>query len=228
MKTFKCRANLLNGNILHLEFDNIKDQTIALFRPSEYYESPHKDINGKNFTFEDFLINYVKPNGEMTFFKDWPAFNIPGHVLSEFYSMNYKSLSNYEKVVYNLVQSNIDTTKPYYLISNLKGDIEGYEHELAHAIWYLDENYKDEMRNCFKSITPLVDRKIMDGFKEIGYPMKIKSIITDELQSWLATSTKQTFKDEFGLTIKEVGKIHTQFREVFDKYQVKIKKKKIK
>lgn len=226
MKPFKYRANLLNGNILHLEFDNIKDQTIALFRPSEYYESPHKAINGKVFSYEDFFVNYVKPNGEMTFFKDWPAFNIPGHVMLEFANL-FPFKSNYEEHVYDLIYNNIDVKKPFYIISNIKGDIEGYEHELAHAIWYLNENYKDEMRNCFKVITPLVDRKVMDGFKEIGYPMKIKSIITDELQSWLATSTKQTFKDEFNLTMKEVGKIHKQFREVFDRYQAKIKRKKI-
>lgn len=219
-------AHILDDNILHLEFNNIRDQTITLFRPSEYYESPHPNINGKMFSYEDFLLTYIRPNGEITYFKDWPAFNIPGHVFSEFWE-KFDNVSSAEGQVYDLIKSNINMKKPYYIISNLVGDKGGYEHELAHAIYYLDEQYKIDMDNELKNVSSKIMKKLYKGLTKIGYPMNIQHIVDDEAQSWLATSHKNDFDIEFNFTMEEIGETHKKFKKIFKQYSKQIKSKKI-
>jgi hypothetical protein len=217
---------VLNENILHLKFENIRDQTVMLFRPSEYYESPHDNINGKIFSFEDFFLTYVKPNGEMTYFKDWPAFNIPGHTLTDF-RKKFKTLTESEKNLYKLLDDNLNIKKPYYVISNLIGDKVSYKHELAHALYYLIDEYKLAMDEELKNIPKNILKKLYRGLKNIGYPMNIQHIVDDEAQSWLATSTKKDFDIEFNFTTEEIGEVHKVFKKIFTKYEKQIESKEI-
>lgn len=217
------KSYLIENNILYLEFENIKDECIMLFRPSEYYESPHKNINGKVFTFEDFLVSYVDKKGGLDYFSFWEAFNIPGHILTEFRE-RFIDLTSAENRLYNIIDSNIDTTKPYYLISNVIGDREGYLHELAHAIYYLYPEYKIEMDIAISEIPNTIMKKVLAGFRTIGYPMKNKHIIADETQAWMATSYNYTFYEDFDMGMGEAGDTHTMFKKIFKKYYKQLTK----
>jgi hypothetical protein len=213
----KFDASLINKNILHLQFDNIRDEAVTLFRLSEFYESPYEEINGTSFGIDDFLLSYSKPNGELTYFKDWPAFNIPGHVFNQF-KKKFKNLTRSEQMIYQLVEDHLDTKLPYYVISNISGDRGGYEHEFAHALYYTNQDYKNEMDSELTLIPKKIKTKLYRGLKRIGYPMTIQHIVDDESQAWLATSYKRDFENEFNFIMEEIQVTHRTFKKIFKNY----------
>ena len=206
------KKKLINGNILHLEYPNIKELNLDLFRMSEYYESPSKKINSKVFDILDFLEVNINSLGKIDFFEKWPAYNITGKTLRDF--RQFFELNRREKPIYDLLDKINKPLENVYIIANIKNDDEGFEHEIAHAFYYLSETYKKESLSLIKKMDSEVKSNIMKGFKVIGYP-NIKSIIDDELNAWLSTTTKKSWKLEFGFNYKYIKNHTLPFRELF-------------
>jgi hypothetical protein len=98
---------------------------------------------------------------------------------------------------------------------------------LAHALYYLNKEYKFEMDEELKNIPKNIIKKLYRGLKNIGYPMEIQHIVDDEAQSWLATSYKKDFDVEFNFTMEEIGVVHKIFKKIFIKYEKQVEVKKI-
>jgi hypothetical protein len=84
-------------------------------RAQEYYESPFKQIKGKEFTIIKFMELYSKRFGEnaFTYTTDWAGFNIPSKVLSTLYGSDYKYHINdpneydeHMEVIFNTIKLN--------------------------------------------------------------------------------------------------------------------------
>jgi hypothetical protein len=221
MITPNYKLDLIDSNIISLTFDTFREQSITLFRMSEFYESPFSEIRGQKFSIDNFLYHYMNPKGKIKYFSFWDAYNIPGESIYEFFNLFYNEFTQSESELFDRIDKLVDLAKPFYLISALKGRKSDFEHELCHAKYYLDEKYRDKV-DYHISHMPLY---LYDEFKanlvNMGYSND-DSIIIDEINAYLSTSSGKYVKNNF-VSDYEIEKYQKKLKHKFKKIKKSIK-----
>lgn len=172
-------------NVICLIFERQQDLCKYLIRMEEYYESP--EFAGKVFSLNEYKNWYVKTTGKWSYYTDWRGFNIPGHIINEF-KTNFTLLRKCEKEVLQQLPSNNN----FYLIASYKGvNSDVMDHEIAHAMFYLNQDYKKEM-------TKLVSLHIDKLSNLSNWILKSygENVLIDELQAYLSTSSNDWFNNK--------------------------------
>jgi hypothetical protein len=77
----------LSPGIFFIEIEDAFDLSIFFLRVQEYYESPYKQIKGKNFTLLEYMKVYSEDkDNAFTYVQDWSGFNVPGKQIDKLYS----------------------------------------------------------------------------------------------------------------------------------------------
>jgi hypothetical protein len=185
---------------------NDYDRAMLFCRYQEFYESPFKNIRGKNFTLYEFMKTYCEKNDSLAFTypKDWTGFNLPSDSLSKSVGLFYNGGHCNE---YDLIMEKIRSfcsqdslkihgkTTKWYLIGYGKNDVKTLNHEMAHAYYYTNKEYK---YNCDKLIQKIKKKDYLILQKELvklGY-RENKKIIDDEIQAFMSTGLYSTMKSE--------------------------------
>jgi hypothetical protein len=157
------------------------DRAMTFCRAQEYYESPSPKFRGKEFSIWDYMKWYnTKNENGFSYGADWSGFNIPIAVLKECYRKLNKTETPYDKVMDQILSRILPNTG--YLIGC--GDTKGetFKHEICHALYHTNKNYKKQMDNLTKGLP----KKYYDAFKknilEMGYATKV---VDDEIQAYL-------------------------------------------
>jgi hypothetical protein len=157
------------------------DRAMLFCRAQEYYESPSRKFRGKQFSVWDYMKWYHIQNGRgFSYGADWSGFNIPIEVLKECYRKLNKIETPYDKVMDKIVNG-LNTNMGYVIgCGDTKGDT--FKHEICHALYHTNKNYKKQMDNLTKGLP----KKYYDTFKkniiEMGYATKV---VDDEIQAYL-------------------------------------------
>jgi hypothetical protein len=174
-------------NIYVVTTDNHYDLAMLFMRAQEYYESSFKQIRGKEFTIFKFMELYSKKlgDGAFTYAADWAGFNVPSKVLLKMYGLGYQynieDYNEYDKHMEDIL--NKIKGNNFYLIGAVKKDAHTIEHELCHAKYALDKNYKKRVKDILKRLPDKMRKKIEDYLLSIGYCRKV---LEDELQAYIA------------------------------------------
>lgn len=179
----KFKVREFYPNIYHLEFENQQDLTSTLLRFQEHYESPK--FRNKVFTIEQFVRWYRSEKKRFTYFSDWTGFNFPAYVLKPFYEGKFPELTEREKVVLK----RFSDKKDFYVIGTYKSkcarnDKSTKKHEIAHALFYLNQRYKTEVT---KLLSGLNLKPAFKYLKSIGYH---KDVLLDESHAYLLTDSE--------------------------------------
>lgn len=172
----------------------------AFIRVQEYYESPYDELYRKYFTHEKLIFTYLKQNGGFTYFDDWAGFNVPGDIFLEWYQRHEDgpgSLWHCEYQLVELVGSSAlyDKKEPFYVIGANINRPDDVRHELAHAWFYLNDEYEQSMIELVNNYLPedvisyLETYLIDEGYRE--------DVLVDEIQAYLATSSKSFITEMF-------------------------------
>lgn len=166
-------------NIWHVQFPSSSDrfppEDIALhfLRFQEHYESPR--FRGKVFTWLEYITWYMETYGAFTYPQDWNGFNFPGCVLTPFRKGRFNPLTDREKALLGALKN----VKPKdYVIGTREEEKDTIDHELAHALWYTNRDYREEVF------------RVLDGGKyDRQYKVMLRqgydhSVLTDELQAY--------------------------------------------
>lgn len=186
-----------NKNIIALEFDTQEELASSFIRLQEFYESPYPEINGNYFTLDHFKKIYTYNTGKQsfTYLTDWSGFNIPGHVVSDFILTFIGDLSLLElKLLHKIPLKTLLSGEKFYIIGYVKGDALTYTHELAHAFYYLNECYKDEMDYLINKLSQKQITKWYTYLESKGYYCKY---FYDEIQAYNVEENKQSFARVF-------------------------------
>lgn len=216
----------LNDNIFLFTSETMKELTLSFFRVQEYYESQKPALNRKEFTVFDFLNEQMNDKGEIDYFSYWTGFNVPGKIFSEWMDKNKLEFTPFEmKMISQLDNAGINPFHGnYYVIGSLETDIETIDHEIAHALYETNPDYKSDMDNL--NIELLLNHN--DIFEtmhivllELGYS---EDVIHDEIQAYISSSNVPYLKKEFQIPnipiIKEYKKVlqkYNTFSEALDK-----------
>jgi hypothetical protein len=175
-------------------FPNQKELTMTLSRPQEFYESNNSKLRNRIFTYEQFIDHHTQKDGCFDYFSFWGGFNIPGHILEDFFDVF--ELTQREAAVRKITKRY--KRKPYYLIGTLAKDDETMVHELLHAHYYLDPVYKQQVDVLVRSMSKTLRVELTTALKTMGYA---NHVITDEINAYMASSKYKYLKEELELDV---------------------------
>lgn len=218
---YKLRDIYWNGGdaIFLVEFKSRYDLAMTFLRYQEYYESASSKFKGKQFTILDYMEWYAgNHEGVFSYTTDWAGFNIPDWVISDVmvripdrnkYDHEMHKIATYIRIKMDAHRAKYKgkVRGKFYLIGTIEGEGDVMEHEFAHGMYYLNEDYRKDMDKLVKEM-PTEEREEMFRYlKNLGYA---KSVWKDETQAYLSTG-------EFDY------KITTKFVDVLDKHRPKRK-----
>jgi len=214
----KYELNEIYPRVFLVTMDNSYDLAMTFCRAQEFYESPYKEIRGKNFNILEFQRLYTMRRGEscFTYPEDWCGFNVPSNVIWDlYYSSDIEDLNQYDTVFHKIIDkitcgSNNNEYR-YYLIGAGTGDQKTQNHEIAHAFYYLHPTYKREMNKLIKEINNNLYIKINNFLIDSGYT---KKVIDDEIQAYL--STGDSYLRDDGIKIPQY--LTKKFQKIFEEY----------
>jgi len=163
------------------------DLAMTFCRVQEYYESPFKQIRGKTFTMAEFQRIYAKKIGDGVFSypAHWSGFNVPGDVFDKFINLTFPDWgSEYDFAIEDIYHEIIgrEGYGAYYVIGTEPKDTQAINHELAHAIYYLDKTYKSRVNNILKNLNKSLLSRFESHLRDMGYS---KHVLEDEVNAYI-------------------------------------------
>lgn len=116
------------------------DMAFHFLRFQEHYESP--GFKGTVFSWRDYVAWYKRVRGGFSYPWDWGGYNVPGHVLRPFRAGRFDPLTPRERALLRALEA---VGPGDYVIGTLDEDPEALAHELAHAFWHLDADYRRQV-----------------------------------------------------------------------------------
>jgi hypothetical protein len=207
----KFKVKEIRPNIIAVAIADNYDRAMLFWRVQEFYESPCKRFRGGKFSIWDYARWYSRKTGCFSYPKDFVGFNLPLVVAKKCYETNPME-TPYDEEMNELVNSLFVNGERQYLIGteSFKGGI--FEHELAHALYYTDMDYKLEMDNLTKSIPKKSLAIFRKNLLKIGYHT---GVVKDEVQAYMATEVNE--KICRGVPNKKA--MHKEYRKVFRRYR---------
>jgi hypothetical protein len=200
---FKIKRKTPFPGLIYLKFQNQYELCSSFMRMQEFYESPFKQVRGKFFTLEKFMDLYARQQGNFTYTTDWGGFNVPGHVVNAFHDHFREHLLEKEKRLFEAIWK-VEPDARYYVIG--LSDDSNLDHEMAHALYYLNDDYCKTVQSLVKSLPASVSKPVKRWLLKHGYS---KPLVVDETNAYLATNNKAEITDIFG---KKVGKHYKKFK----------------
>lgn len=200
--------------IIHLLFPNQVMLCKSFMRLQEYYESPIGDFRGRYFTRDEFKEAYAEENdcgtgfGEFSYYDEWNGFNVPGNVVDKF--MDIFDIDFMEETLVRLIKANRPREGRYYVIGT--HDQDSYvtlNHEIAHALWYLDGDYHKEQLAAVKRLPGRFYVRACNALREAGYH---DDVFDDEIHAYLSTSSMVELSDFFEIANLPWRKIYLMQR----------------
>lgn len=200
--------------IFLFQFSNHYDMCMHFMRYQEFYESASPKFRGKSFSIFDFMKWYSAKygGGSFTYPNDWNGFNIPGNIIFDMRNQHLIPDKNtYDYEMYNGWKECYAKTGSmnFYIIGVVKGN-NALSHEIAHGLFYLNPEYKKEMKKLVQGLDPAIRKTINEGLKKLGYTPKV---YVDETQAYMSTGLSEAFGD-----VNQWQQERLAFEECFKKF----------
>jgi len=196
---------------------------MTFLRYQEFYEAADDRFREKKFTIAQFMAAYSKDNsGPRTRYfsypTDWSGFNIPADIIRQVRELGIDDPNHYDSLmhgVYEMIQA--DTEGPAYLIGTYGRAKKSLDHELAHAMFYIDGAYQDRVLNVINGVSDSLRENLYKALRHEGYTDKT---IPDEIQAYITTGELKIFekveeKDELDELRQTLKKLHEEYNKHF-------------
>lgn len=180
----------IGRNVFLVTIPNEFDLAMTFLRAQEFYESNCAQFKGKSFSVIDYIRWYAhQRSNKFSYPQDWAGFNLPGHALVSAMS----SIPKYDGNVYDYAMQDIlnrifdmNTCNRFYVIGiSSKSQIYVMDHEIAHALYYLDSSYKRKVNSVlYEEVDTDTINEARINLGTMGYH---KSVFTDEIQAYIVS-----------------------------------------
>jgi hypothetical protein len=172
------------------------DRAMLFCKVQEFYESPNPTFRGQYFSIWQYMRWYSLNNKKgFTYALDWSGFNIPIKIVENCYHPKnpYRNETPYDNHLQEIV-GKIKETDPHnaklgYLIGTDSLTSETFEHEVRHAKYLTDKNYKkkvDKVVQKIKTKYPQEYKVLRDNIVAMGYS---HTVVDDEIQAYIQDRT---------------------------------------
>ena len=208
--------------IYAVKVEDSYERAMLFLRYQEFYESPYKQFQGKHFDVWEFMNQYRKDRGTyFTYPGDWSGYNIPSDSFNKCIKGVFDVKVNttpYDQHMFDIKWAITEDLKNYgpdpskekfYLIGvdRIKGDI--MDHEIAHALFYFNAQYRKEMTTLVKDLPMRKYNGLTNILLDLGYR---KKVVVDEIQAFLSTGLSG------GMKRLKLEEDTLKFGEVFKRY----------
>jgi hypothetical protein len=159
------------------------DRCMLFLRVAEYYESPNIKFKNTNFNIWEFIKQYQ--GGSFSYTRDWDGFNVPLKVARECMSHELPWSTPYDLHMAKILTHINYKLKDGYIIGVDSLYSDTMKHEICHALYYLNEDYRDKVKKLISDIDPMDYFTMRENLISIGYSQEV---ITDEIQAYLIAS----------------------------------------
>jgi hypothetical protein len=217
-KSVKFQVQEILPRVIHLNFARQTDLTSTLLRFQEFYESPK--FRNQLFTMPEFVRWYkTTRNGKFSYLTDWSGFNFPSSVVKTFRKkLKTTQMTPREQQVL----LNCPDRGRFYIIGTYgKTNNKNYKlilkHELAHALYFLDPEYKKAVH---KVLAQVEVKPIHQYLKKLGYD---KSVWMDETNAYILTDQDALLESQISISKNVSHRLDTLFNRYYQKYSKLIK-----
>lgn len=189
------------------------DRASLFCRIQEFYESNCKKFNKKSFSIFDYYRWYSKKHADVfSYTSDWSGFNLPLETALLCQSVN-KVETPYDLIMNKILQkiSTVFTKNKSYIIGVKTLNDTTFKHELCHAFYYSNSEYKEKMDKITESINKNDYKKMKNCLLSLGYN---KKVINDEIQAYMATEIDEDLCQK----IKNKKELHSNYKKVFKSF----------
>ena len=208
---FKLYCPFKNLNVIFALFDTQYDLCSTMIRIQEYYESDSNKFRGNIFDLDSYMDYYAKKHGNFTYFSDWNGFNIPCDVYDKWCDLmdehDFEWRNKELEFADSIDMKTLDMDK-WYLIACHKGtgnapQFNTFKHEVSHAMFYLDETYRNASIDILEHEIDISIRREMKIFlAERGYG---HNVFTDESIAYIATSDIEKLAPKINMVSKYIS-----------------------
>ncbi|MBX4191895.1 hypothetical protein KW798_00180 [Candidatus Parcubacteria bacterium] len=204
--------HIISPQIYFLKFKEPGRMASALMRFQEFYESPN--FKGKYFTREEFNTWYTEAHKGSHYVQDWGAygFNFPSAVLKDFYAGHFDPLTQDEQ---DILDYFAQVSSDFYVIATSPASSnEMIGHEIAHALYFLNSDYKKEV----EEILSQVDTEPLEHFLTTHpeYASYHPDVLDDEVHAYLSQTTEEL--TENGFNVEPYAEATKRLQAVYEKY----------
>ena len=181
--TIKYKIKEVKPNVFAVIVKDKYDRAMLFCRAQEYYESPSSKFRGKNFSIWDYMKWYHEQyKFGFSYGRDWSGFNIPLKTVRECYNKLTKPESPYDKVMDEILNKLKSESNDCYLIGSKDTEGETFKHEVCHALYHTDKNYKKQMDALTHGLPKKYYNVFASNLVQMGYTTKV---VDDEIQAYL-------------------------------------------
>jgi hypothetical protein len=196
------------------------DRAMLFLRAQEYYESAFSDFRGRNFNIFAYMNRYRKHWGKdhFSYPADWSGYNVPSNEVEGCYGqLDYgvDMVTPYDEHMMNILWQIRQHQRRgnFYLLGVDSLDSWVMDHEMAHARFFTDPEYKAAMTDLMKQVPTKLTESLNDFLIKEGYPAKV---LADETQAYLATGLHDGMNKLKGIKTWE-----KKFSKIFKQYNGK-------
>ena len=197
------------------------DRAMLFCRVQEYYESSSNKFKGNpDFHIFDYVRWYSKRNNNVfSYASDWSGFNFPAKAAHECY-LTCPHETAYDYAMMNIVHKIMargDIEKAYIIgTDKLSGEL--FRHEMAHGLFYTNDEYRKLQLENINALSKKIHSKLAKALKSMGYHA---DVIPDEIQAYMSTGMCSELL--LGQELNSLEKARSPFKRTFTKFH-KIKK----
>lgn len=176
----------LADRIYLLRFETRYDLAMTFMRYQEFYESPNSRFRGKPFTIASFTKWYTHEygDGKFTYVEDWAGFNFPVAIIDAVWDTGIEDPSHYDHFMRSVaayVKDDSQNDGCYLIGSSVEGPCV-VTHEVAHALYFTDPEYKKRAETLIQNFLPsVVFEPIADVLRDSCYT---ETVLLDEIQAY--------------------------------------------
>ena len=184
-----------------LQFDTQKNMANTFLRFQEHYESPV--FMGKIFTHKEYKNWYKKIKGKFSYHEDWDGFNLPSSALKPFKKGKFNPLTENEKKLLSLFKN---VKGNYYIIAFHGGGHHLLGHELAHALFSINLQYKRKILEILKKYNLSHIKKEL--FSTGGYGERA---LEDEIQAYAVSLSHELNSEMPKQMVREINQLFSSY-----------------
>lgn len=203
-------------NIFAVVVPDDYDRAMLFCRVQEFYESDSDLYREQDFSIWDYMKWYsAKNKGVFTYTKDWEGFNVPFKVALNCYIGNDEN-TPYDKVMEKILDKILLSYEPVnaYIIGTKTEKGQTFKHEICHALYYSNSEYKLLADEITKSIDWQDYLIFEDNLLSLCYTA---SVINDEIQAYMMTNYKAKYFSK-GVDINILNELHNKYKEQLNKF----------
>lgn len=183
----------IQDKVYLVQADSYYDLANMFVRYQESYECPSDKFRGKSFSLAEYQSWYVsKYNKDVfTYPKDWAGYNVPDYVFERF--SNIQDRTFYDDLLLGFINKvkSIEEDK-FYIIGAKTGNEKTIKHELAHALYYVYPEYKEDVLKSIDKYPNLI-QLFREAFLENGY---CEDVVYDEMNAYMISGGYRFLSEE--------------------------------